>query len=498
MPAALANFLKLYNTGLLPRDAVFSILDEKQRREVVALFELLYFAKDFDTFYKTACWARMNVNPGAFVYALTAAVSHREDMKDYVVLPPLYEINPHFFVDADIMQKASEVAVDKTKIKDIIVDNALINQNSRTAFPNVDYPQPEDRIRYFTEDVSLNAYNNYYHLNNPFWMNITEGRRGELFWFYHQQLLARYIQERSSNDLQNLEPFRIHNIIQVGYNPRLRYPNGKYFSARPDNTILDDSNGYDVKLVEDFERRIRDAIDLGFVFGENGEKIPIEDDRGIDHLGHLIQSTVKSTNRKYYGNLYQLTMQLLGRIIDPRRTQNIPPGVLEHFETALRDPLHYRILVTIVQLFARYQSHLPSYMRQHLEFPGVKVDAIEVGKLNTFFEDFEFDVSNGIVNQLDSEVPIKVKHFRLNHSPFSYYVNVTAEKPRTAMVRSFIGLSRNAQGRLLDINERRKFMVQIDNFPIERKFTSFPSLNLYQKEITHFILFYFQSKPERT
>lgn len=57
---------------------------------------------------------------------------------------------------------------------------------------------PEQKLRYFTEDVGLNAF--YFLANHvyPTFMqgmkyNLLPGGRGEYYFFMHKQLLARYV-----------------------------------------------------------------------------------------------------------------------------------------------------------------------------------------------------------------------------------------------------------------------------------------------------------------
>jgi hypothetical protein len=52
-------------------------------------------------------WARNHINSLQFLTAFSSAVYAREDLKD-IILPAPYEIYPHLFVDADIIQKAYE------------------------------------------------------------------------------------------------------------------------------------------------------------------------------------------------------------------------------------------------------------------------------------------------------------------------------------------------------------------------------------------------------
>lgn len=55
--------------------------------------------------------------------------------------------------------------------------------------------------------------------------------------------------------------------MQYGYNPDLKYHNGKYFPARPDNYELTSLKSYTVEDVKMIEKRIKDAIDSGYVIG---------------------------------------------------------------------------------------------------------------------------------------------------------------------------------------------------------------------------------------
>lgn len=63
-PKYVKEFLHFWKEGFLPRGEVFSIFYEHQKEEAVALFNVFYYAKDWETFYKVACWAREYVNEG--------------------------------------------------------------------------------------------------------------------------------------------------------------------------------------------------------------------------------------------------------------------------------------------------------------------------------------------------------------------------------------------------------------------------------------------------
>ncbi|MGD7402500.1 hypothetical protein ACQCQP_26655, partial [Ralstonia pseudosolanacearum] len=103
-PEVVEEFYRFYEHGILGLNEVFSVMDYEHRDEVVALFHVFYYAKDWETFYKTMVWARFHVNEGMFIYALTVAVLHRADMVG-IVLPAPYEIYPYYFFNSEVIQR---------------------------------------------------------------------------------------------------------------------------------------------------------------------------------------------------------------------------------------------------------------------------------------------------------------------------------------------------------------------------------------------------------
>lgn len=202
---AVKEFYDFYKLGLLPMNEIFTIYNEYHRDQVIALFHVFYYAKDFETFFKVLKWARFNVNEGMFIYALTVAVFHRVDTRG-IELPAPYEIYPYYFFDSATIQQAQNLKMQGfygyKKVED--VHTVIIPTN----YTDYDYyiTNIENKISYFTEDIGLNSYYYYFHAEYPFWMtgknyNMVRQRRGEQFLFVHQQLLARYYLERLSNDM---------------------------------------------------------------------------------------------------------------------------------------------------------------------------------------------------------------------------------------------------------------------------------------------------------
>lgn len=277
------NFLQLYNYGsLLPKGQIFSVFYKEQLEQAVALFRLFYYANDYDTFYKTAVWARQNVNEGLFLYSYIVAVVHRPDTKN-VVLPPIYEIYPYYFFPAEVIQQAYiyKQQYGGQKIQSSGFDGYTVNANYSGYYLNLDQ---EQSLSYYLEDIGINSYYYFYNVYYPFWLSSEElgfknVNRGEQYYFFYQQLFARYYLERLSNGFGEVPFLDVNVPVQVPYYPSLEYPNGLEFPSRPAYANLYEyfynygqswtsrgPYGYSWNLVQDYERRISDAIDSGYVY----------------------------------------------------------------------------------------------------------------------------------------------------------------------------------------------------------------------------------------
>lgn len=105
-----------------------------------------------------------------------------------------------------------------------------------------------------------------------------------------------------------------------------------------------------------------------------------------------------------------------------------------------------------------------------LTVEGLKVENVEVGKLYTYIEPFEIDVSNAMyINKLQ-DIPtmdIRARMHRLNHKHFTFKVEVSSTKEVDVWVRVFLGPKYNHLGNEYDLNERRHYFVELDRFPYQ-------------------------------
>ncbi|CAL4121185.1 unnamed protein product [Meganyctiphanes norvegica] len=441
----------------------FSLFTPKHREEALMLFEVFINCKNWDPCIRNnAAYFRSRMNEGVFTYAVYVGVIHHPVAKG-VVLPPLYEITPHMFTNSEVINKAYTAKMTQTPGK-------------FTMGYTGSQKNPEQRVAYFGEDIGMNVHHVSWHMDYPFWWQDKFGysmdRKGELFFWVHHQLTARFDAERLSNEMNFVDELYWDRPIVEGFAPHTTYKYGGEFPARPDNTNFEDVEG--VAKIRDlmiWEDRIRDAIAHGYVTASDGTTIDILNDKGIDILGDLIESSTYSVNPYYYGALHNTAHIVLGRQGDPKGKFKQPPGVMEHFETATRDPAFFRLHKYMNNIFKEFKDRLPSYSKEDFLWEGVELETIEIeGSLETFFEDFEFSIGNAVddsQNVADVSLTAVVK--RLNHKPFSFKMQVNNNKGAAAVAsaRIYMCPRRDANGVAFHPNSGRWGCIEMDKFYVE-------------------------------
>ena len=252
---------------VIKRRGPFSLFIVQHRDIAGKLIDFFMRQPDVDTLMAVASYARDRLNPMLFQYALTVTVQHRKDTKD-VPIPSIVQLFPDQFIDPSVFPQARE-------------EGAAVRPGNRMV---IDIPQnytasdrePEQRMAYFREDIGVNSHHWHWHLvfpgDGP--DNIVrKDRRGELFYYMHQQIVARYNIERFCNQLGQVIPLtNLREPLAEAYFPKLmRSTNNRSYPPRTANQMLNDLNRVDnntVVSIADLERwtnRVYEAIDSGFV-----------------------------------------------------------------------------------------------------------------------------------------------------------------------------------------------------------------------------------------
>ncbi|XP_065341688.1 phenoloxidase subunit 1-like [Cloeon dipterum] len=474
--------------GALPKTVTFTTFIPMHMELASELTEFFIGQNTSTQFFTTAAAVRDNINPGLFVHAFSLAVTHRSDCLN-VKLPPLYEIFPgKFFSSASLtnMRQTAMMLVNSGPSQrnlDKAAGQAFLDlENNPTASDR----EPEHKLAYFREDVGLNLHHWNWHLMYPFSGPkeiVNKDRRGELFYYAHQQIMARYNFERLTNSMlftEKISDFKAP--IKEGYFPKL-FTNSatKNWAARAPYSVLKDIDReadeviFEIRELEEWRARIMDTIYKGRAQNPDGTTQVLDAFGGIDILGNIVEPTVHGINLQYYNNFHNFLHLAIAWSHDPTGTHLETVSVIGETQTAMRDPVFYRIHGLVNYMFQQHKDTLPSYTTSDLEFKKISLVNLEIvtdAKPNTFYTFWgkrQVDLSRGLDFFPRNPVSIQFKH--LDHRNFSYYIKVNSDYPvpKKALIRIFLGPKFGDTGEELSFNKQRKLFFELDKFDVTLK-----------------------------
>ncbi|XP_024083052.1 uncharacterized protein LOC106673564 [Cimex lectularius] len=460
----------------LGRRNCFSLFVPYHKKMAARLIEVLMGMRDVDDFLSASVYCRDKVNPYLFMYCYSVAMLHRTDTRD-LTIPSLCEIFPEKFLDGGLFKVARESA------------ELQITPESRANNP-VEIPRDytatnaeiEHRLAYWREDLGLNLHHWHWHLVYP-----TEGpknivdkdRRGELFYYMHQQIIARYNTERFCNNLGMTEMLDFRAPIKEAYFPKLdNVVAGQVWPPRFANSTLQDINReadqakFDIQDLERWRDRILTAIRDGSVKDQNGRQIQLTEEKGIDILGNIVEASMLSPNKTFYGDLHNFGHMAIAYCHDPDNRNLEPNAVMGDTATAMRDPVFYRWHSFIDDIFQKYKSSLPAYKTNQLNFPNVRVTGAEVNpegrknRFSTFWQKSDVDLSRGL--DFTPGGPLYFRFTHLQHEKFSYKIHYENKGERKlATVRIFLAPKFDEKNRPIDFSKQRTLFIEMDKFLVK-------------------------------
>ena len=181
-------------------------------------------------------------------------------------IPSIMETFPDKYVDSQVFAKVRE-------------EVNIVPEGSRAPIEiPVDYTasnlEDEHRVAYFTEDLGVNLHHWHWHLVYPFsgpMEVVNKDRRGELFYYFHQQMMARYNIERMCNSLRRVRRMvNFREPIPEAYFPKLdSLVANRAYPGRPAGMVLQDVNReqdqwqIDIQDMETSIARVYEAIHSG-------------------------------------------------------------------------------------------------------------------------------------------------------------------------------------------------------------------------------------------
>ncbi|EDS34231.1 phenoloxidase subunit 1 [Culex quinquefasciatus] len=457
----------------IDRRGAFSLFILKHRDAAAALINLFMSQPDVQSLMSVATFCRDRLNPVLFQYGLAVAIQHRPDTKD-VNIPSIVSLFPDQFVDPAVFPKLREEGSVVQQANRMVID---IKQN----FTASDREE-EQRMAYFREDIGVNMHHWHWHLVYPGDgpdSVVKKDRRGELFFYMHSQLIARYNMDRFCNQLASVKNFtNFRETIPEAYFPKmLRSSNNRSYPGRHRNIALQDVNRIDngtIVQVNDLERwrdRILEAIDQGFVLDNSGNRIPLDEQKGIDVLGDVVEASKLSPNQRLYGSLHNMGHNLIAYIHDPDYRYLEDYGVMGDVTTAMRDPFFYRWHGMIDGIFRRFKDQLTPYPADQLQFPGVTVNSVSVqltrantpaNVLLTYWQKSQVDLASGLDFGPEGNVFASFTH--LQHAPFSFRVEVNNDSGavKQGTLRIWLAPKVDERGTPLTFREQRQYFTEMD------------------------------------
>lgn len=112
--------------------------------------------------------------------------------------------------------------------------------------------------------------------------------------------------------------------ITEAYFPKLdQVVAGRAWPARPSGFILSDINRqadalrYDITDLERYRDRILEAITRKEARTANGGVVKLDEERGIDILGNMVEASILSPDLTYYGDMHNLVHLAIAYCHDP-------------------------------------------------------------------------------------------------------------------------------------------------------------------------------------
>lgn len=476
-PEVVEKFWKKWQVGMLTTTEIFDVTNKVHWKQAMVVYDLLNATKDWDTFHKTMVWLRYHISTEMFVYVLTSVIIHNERFAG-LEMPAPYEIQPQYFFNAQTIRKAQREKMQRfenLKMVDGMHDLVLLTNYTDSKLMLND----EQRLAYFHEDIGLNSWYYYMHMDYPFWMDADNDktwndRRGEFYLWMHWHLMQRYHLERLSNGMHDTKEFSWDEHLPTGYYPQMTYMNGEKFPARGNYyNLKTPKNLENIEWVKTWERRLVEAIDRGYAIMDCGKKVNITED--IEELAKVFMALPHTGYSKYYGKFLSMSKRILSAPVTTIDWHTVIPGVMQHYQTALRDPMFYQLYKRIMKKLMHWQKQLPSYNKEDLDFKGVEIKSVEMDKLITYFDLFEADITNAVdvaaseLNDGMENFMIKARNRRLNHLPFTVKLNVNSNKAQKSVVQMFVASKYDAYGHVYRMEDNRENFYLMGKWIVDLK-----------------------------
>jgi hypothetical protein len=141
---------------------------------------------------------------------------------------------------------------------------------------------------------------------------------------------------------------------------------------------------------------------------------------------------------------------------------------LDFYQTSLRDPAFYQLYNKVMDFILKYKEYLQPYTQESLHYVGVKVNDVQVDKLETFFDFHAFNASNAVFWSRDEIVNYNKQYSvvqpRLNHESFKVKISVKSDVEEKATFKLFMAPKYDSFGNYIKFEDNWMNFVELDWF----------------------------------
>ncbi|KAI5726965.1 hypothetical protein M8J76_011895 [Diaphorina citri] len=319
--------------------------------------------------------------------------------------------------------------------------------------------EQEDYLEYYRHDLGINLFHYHWHEANPFAGNLVGNhRRGESFYYMHQQMLARYNTEKLANGEVPIpsahDPKELESRIESKY-------------QLPEYDHVGDGCSASYAEMQQWTNNIIEAINQGYAVTSTNQSMPIS----VDLLGNMIQPSSATPNPTLYGNAHNMGHNNIAYCHYKGKQKQILAD-LGDTRTAPRCPVFYRFHTYIDDIFKIFQNKLPEYTKEQLEYPGVELKSLRIlnkqgptDQLETFWQLIRMDEVYVRDKELTEEYNIP---YHIQHEDFKYEITIenNSNETKTGIMRIFLGAKNDIEGNELPLSAQRSLFIELDKFRV--------------------------------
>lgn len=444
----LLEFMDDVHQGRILRPySIYSQIHEKLSHQLLGVYRFLVLAKDWNTFQRNACYARIRFNPVLFVNALQLAIGERMDTKD-LVLPAMHEVLPQLYFEKEVILEAQRVSWHQLAAVPTISNKRSWRETLASCmFPKMSNKTSEE-VRLFPSDpmvIEVKPLITQLSLDvelNEFWNRLISR-----LMIAHQSSASpiiggdRLMPLHDDHDERILRgnPARPRDHLLLIYNIRqfvaLFHLEELATGTRP------------LKLIES------SLVTTGGVpyraTGLNDEAVRQLISVSIEELRRQIDNELTKANELQpmwkVGEIIATQLwQICRHLSQAINANHVEPNLLGMATSNLRDPIYRLLIVQISQLIAQYERRFeePTHHNKQLQLRQTRV-----GQLETYDQLVDTDLINLMDQQLlqtqrnnlqQLRRRLVARQFRLNHKPFNITYELFAQAPMVVLFRSYL------------------------------------------------------------